>query len=113
MFRPKVFFVLAPVVVGLLATPGQAAAHGGGGRGGFHSGRGGFHAGFGRANFGRGGFGRGFLFGLGAGAVIAAPYYYGFPPVYYALPPAYYPPPGCYPPPAGYPAGCYPPPPGY
>jgi hypothetical protein len=113
MFRPKVLFVLAPVVAGLLAAPGQAATHGGSGHGGFHGGDGGLHGGFGRANFGRGGFGRGFLFGLGVGAVIAARYYYGFPPVYYAPPPAYYPPPGCYPPPAGYPFGCYPPPPAY
>src|SRR5271156_3828861 len=79
MFRLKTIFIVAPVVAGLLGPPDLAAAHGGGGGGhggggGFHGGGGGSHRGFGRGGFGRGfgGFGGGFLFGLGAGAVIAA-----------------------------------------
>jgi hypothetical protein len=125
MFRLKAVLFAAPVAAGLLlaGTPAQSAEHGGGGGGGrgFHGGGGGFHGGgaqfhgnFGHDRFRRGfgGFGSGLLFGFGAGALLAAPYYYGWPPVYYA-PPPYYPPPGCYPPPPGYPPGCYPPPPGY
>jgi hypothetical protein len=69
--------------------------HGGGFHGGFHNG---FHGGFRGGCCFRGGFWwPGVAFGLGLGAIAAAPYYYappGYypPPVSYAPPQAYYPP---------------------
>jgi hypothetical protein len=68
--------------------------HGGGFHGGFHNG---FHGGFRRCCF-RGGFWwPGVPFGLGLGAIAAAPYYYA-PPGYYPPPISYVPPQAYYPP---------------
>lgn len=77
----RFFAVLLAVAAVLGALPGQASAHGWGGRGW--------------------GYGRGWGFGIGIGlapAFVPGPYYYP-PPVYYA-PPA--PPPGYYSPYPGY-----------
>jgi hypothetical protein len=107
--------VAVSLAAGLCAAlVGQANAGGHGGGGGFH---GGFHGGFGsRGGFGFGsrGFGNrccyggygwwgpGVAFGLGLGAIAAAPYYY--PPPYY-FPPYYPPPPIVYAPPQAYSQG--------
>jgi hypothetical protein len=94
MTRSIVALSLAAGMCAVSAAPAVADRGGGGFRGGgFHGGvfRGGFHHGFrGRCCFGGGFWWPGVGFGLGLGAIAAAPYYYAPPPYY--PPPAYYPP---------------------
>jgi hypothetical protein len=93
--------------------PAYAGGHGGGG--GYHGGGRGYHGGgYGyQGGYGyRGGYGYGYrggccyggygwwgpgvAFGLGLGAIAAAPYYYYPPPYYYSPPPVIYAPPQTY-----------------
>jgi hypothetical protein len=99
MTRSIVALSLAAGLCGVSVAPANADRGGGFHGGGFHGGffHGGFHNGFHGGCCFRGGFWwPGVAFGLGLGAIAAAPYYYAppyYPPVYYSPPPTYYQPP--------------------
>src|ERR1700677_2393330 len=99
MTRSIVALSLAAGLCGVSVAPANADRGGGFHGGGFHGGffHGGFHNGFHGGCCCRGGFWwPGVAFGLGLGAIAAAPYYYAppyYPPVYYSPPPTYYQPP--------------------
>jgi hypothetical protein len=103
MTRSIVALSLAAGLCGVSVAPANADRGGGFHGGGFHGGffHGGFHNGFHGGCCFRGGFWwPGVAFGLGLGAIAAAPYYYAppyYPPVYYSPPQTYY-----QPPPQGY-----------
>ena len=99
MTRSIVALSLAAGLCGVSVAPANADRGGGFHGGGFHGGffHGGFHNGFHGGCCFRGGFWwPGVAFGLGLGAIAAAPYYYAppyYPPVYYSPPQTYYQPP--------------------
>ena len=100
MTRSIVALSLAAGLCGVSVAPANADRGGGFHGGGFHGGffHGGFHNGFHGGCCFRGGFWwPGVAFGLGLGAIAAAPYYYAPPYFYYSPPQTYY-----QPPPQGY-----------